>query len=105
MWSQDAYKRALDFAAHAHGDQLVPGSGFPYVVHLTKVAMEVMTACVADPELDADLAIACALLHDSIEDAGVTRSQIEAEFGARVAAGVAALSKNAALAKSEQMAD
>jgi (p)ppGpp synthase/HD superfamily hydrolase len=105
MWSQDAYKRAIDFAARAHGDQRVPGSGHPYVVHLGKVAMEVMTACAADPSLDADLAISCALLHDTIEDAGVTRAQIEAELGAAVAEGVAALTKNASLEKSRQMSD
>jgi hypothetical protein len=39
-WNQDEFKRALDFAARAHGEQKVPGSGFPYLVHLTKVATE-----------------------------------------------------------------
>jgi (p)ppGpp synthase/HD superfamily hydrolase len=105
MWSQDAYKRALDFAARVHGDQRVPGSGYPYVVHLTKVAMEAMAACVADPALDANVAIACALLHDSIEDAGVARSQIQAEFGAAIAAGVQALTKDSTVEKSRQMGD
>ncbi|MDP2345843.1 MAG: HD domain-containing protein [Deltaproteobacteria bacterium] len=104
-WSQDAYKRALDFAASAHGDQRVPGSGAPYVVHLTKVAMETMAAVVDDVSLDADLGIACALLHDSVEDAGVTPAQLEAEFGAAVAAGVVGLTKNDALPKEQRMAD
>ena len=43
-FDQDRYKKALDFAARVHRDQFVPGSGAPYVVHLVKVAMEVMVA-------------------------------------------------------------
>lgn len=104
-WNQDEFKRALDFAARAHGEQKVPGSGFPYVVHLTKVATEVMRACVAEPGLDATYAMTCALLHDSIEDASVTRSQIAEAFGEDVATGVVALSKDDAVEKSQRMAD
>ena len=59
------YKRAIDFAAKAHGDQKVPGNGFPYVVHVAKVAMEVISATERDLEADRDLAVACALLHDT----------------------------------------
>lgn len=105
MWNQDLFKRALDFAAKAHGDQKVPGNGFPYVVHLAKVTTEVLHACTADRSLDADLALACAVLHDSLEDAGVTVEALELQFGAKVARGVSALTKNAALPKAEQMAD
>jgi (p)ppGpp synthase/HD superfamily hydrolase len=104
MWDQDSYKRALDFAAKAHGAQQVPGSGFPYVVHLAKVAAEVMRAC-DEERLDGSLSVTCALLHDTIEDAGVTRAQIEEAFGPRVAAGVDALTKRDALSKEERMRD
>lgn len=105
MWDPDAYKRALDFAAKAHGEQRVPGSGFPYVVHLTKVAAEVMHACALEPALDGTLAVTCALLHDSLEDAGVTKEQLVATFGQGVADGVDALTKRDALPKAEQMRD
>lgn len=105
MWSQDTYKKALDFAAQVHGDQRVPGSGFPYAVHLAKVSMEAIAACSADPSLDGDLVIACALLHDCIEDAAVSASEISRVFDARVAAGVEALTKNSALPKESQMED
>lgn len=105
MWNQDLFKRALDFAAKAHGDQKVPGNGFPYVVHLAKVATEVLHACTAEPALDVNLAMACALLHDSLEDAGVTPETLAREFGQAVADGVRALTKNEALPKAEQMAD
>lgn len=103
MWDPERYARALDLAARCHGDQRDPGNGFPYVVHLTKVAAEVMR--VASPELNMDLAVTCAVLHDIVEDAGVTVAQLEAEFGAEVAAGVAALTKDERLPKEARMAD
>jgi (p)ppGpp synthase/HD superfamily hydrolase len=103
-WNQDLFKKALDFAARAHGAQQVPGSGFPYVVHVTKVATEVLHAC-HDSSFDQDLAVGCALLHDTVEDAGVTSAQLEAAFGPGVAAGVQALTKDEALPKAERMAD
>ena len=108
-WNQDLYKRAMDFAATAHKEQKVPGSGHPYVVHLAKVSMEVLAASTAESakneNWDVDLAMTCAILHDSIEDAGVTAHDIEAKFGVRVAAGVQALTKNASLPKGAQMSD
>jgi (p)ppGpp synthase/HD superfamily hydrolase len=103
-WDQDFFKRALDFAARAHGTQAVPGSGFPYVVHVTKVATEVLLAC-QDGGLEPNLAMSCALLHDTIEDAGVTALALQAEFGAAVAEGVQALTKNPTLAKAQRMED
>ena len=68
--------------------------------------MEVSLALAKSPEsYDADLAIQCALLHDTIEDTDVTKEQVAANFGAAVANGVMALSKNPDLPKPEQMAD
>jgi (p)ppGpp synthase/HD superfamily hydrolase len=105
MWDADAYKRALDFAARAHAKQTMQGSDLPYVVHLTKVAAEVMRACVEDTPADPTLAVLCALLHDSMEDAGVTKEQLAAAFGPRVADGVDALTKRESVPKAERMAD
>ncbi len=103
-WNQDGFKKALDFAAAAHGAQVVPGSGFPYVVHVVKVASEVLRAAQED-RFDVDLAVACALLHDTVEDAGVTHAQLLAAFGAQVADGVLCLTKNDALPKEQRMPD
>jgi (p)ppGpp synthase/HD superfamily hydrolase len=102
-WNQDLFKRTLDFAANAHGSQAVPGSGFPYVVHLVKVATEVLR--VADGSFDVDFAMQCALLHDCVEDAGVTVETLRQEFGVRVADGVSALTKDAAVPKVDRMPD
>jgi len=105
MWDADAYKRALDFAARAHAKQTMQGSDLPYVVHLTKVAQEVMRASAEEPSIDATLAVTCALLHDCIEDAGVTKEQLAAQFGPKVADGVEALTKRESVPKGERMRD
>jgi len=102
-WNQDPFKRALDFAAQVHGPQQLPGSHAPYVVHLVKVATEI--ACVADGSFDTDLALGCALLHDSIEDAQVSHGTLQELFGPAVADGVQALTKNERLPKEDRMAD
>jgi (p)ppGpp synthase/HD superfamily hydrolase len=78
---------ALEFALEAHGDQTRKGSEIPYVSHLLSVAGLVL-------EAGGDLAQAvAALLHDTIEDGeGVDESRLRDEFGAEVAAIVAACS-------------
>ena len=100
MWSQEIYLQALSFAARVHQGQKLPGGELPYVVHLCQVAMEVM----AYPEAD-DLAVACALLHDTIEDTSASYDDVKSAFGTEIADGVHALTKNGALPKEEQMAD
>jgi (p)ppGpp synthase/HD superfamily hydrolase len=107
MWSPALYQRAIRFAAEAHRGQQLPGSDLPYLVHLATVAMEVGRALTASPgRYDGDLAVACALLHDTLEDTGVTMEELHTEFGEAVAQGVAALTKNEAIEdKTERMAD
>jgi len=71
-------ERAAERAAAAHAGQLRK-SGEPYVTHPVAVA-----EIVADLGLDAST-VAAALLHDAVEDTGVTSEDIDAEFGADVA--------------------
>jgi (p)ppGpp synthase/HD superfamily hydrolase len=105
-WSQEKYIKALKYAAKAHNGQTVPGTDLPYVIHVSMVAMEVMAALAHEDDLDGDLAVQCALLHDVIEDAGISYEKLAAEFGTDVAEGVRALSKNIVLkSKQEKMAD
>jgi (p)ppGpp synthase/HD superfamily hydrolase len=54
---------------------------------------------------DEDLAIQCALLHDTIEDTDVTPEELESAFGKNVLNGVLALTKNKALDKANRMKD
>jgi (p)ppGpp synthase/HD superfamily hydrolase len=69
--------------------------------------MEVMTAVATRGDVsNPDLAVQCALLHDVVEDAGVSLAEVAEHFGGPVAAGVGALTKNDRLAtKEEQMQD
>jgi len=103
-FSPDMYRRAMEFAAKAHGTQRVPGTEMPYLVHLVSVAAEVLAASTEDT-FDIELATTTAILHDTLEDTSASEDEIVALFGATVARGVRALSKNAALPKNEQMAD
>ena len=106
MFSPDRYVEAMRFAATAHIADQEQGSELPYLVHVVAVAAEVIAALPAMPDIDADLAIACALLHDTVEDTDVTLDDIRARFGDSVAAGVAALTKDSVLTdKSHAMAD
>jgi (p)ppGpp synthase/HD superfamily hydrolase len=105
MWSPDAHVDALRFAAARHLGQRMTDSELPYVVHLTAVAAEVMAALARERFAEPDLAVQCALLHDCVEDTPTTLDEVAAHFGGKVAAGVAALTKDARLAKAERMAD
>ncbi len=104
-WNQELYIKACRFAAQAHQGQLVPGSDLPYLMHLNLVSMEILAVLSTEAGHDGDLAVQCALLHDTIEDTTTTYAQIADIFGISVADGVAALSKNPVIEKSLQLAD
>ncbi|MBP7865874.1 MAG: bifunctional (p)ppGpp synthetase/guanosine-3',5'-bis(diphosphate) 3'-pyrophosphohydrolase [Acidobacteria bacterium] len=104
-WDPERYIEALRFAAERHGGQRLPGSDIPYLFHLSCVAMEVLHAAAEDPEINLDLALTCALLHDVVEDTGAETEVLRERFGDAVAGGVAALTKRADLPGAERMAD
>ena len=81
---------ALAFAVDAHGRvaQARKGTTFPYTIHPIRVA-EILYRHARDDE---DLVVA-GLLHDTVEDTGVTLEEIEKRFGARVARLVAGASE------------
>ncbi len=70
--------RAAETATVAHAGQL-RRSGEPYITHPIAVA-----GIVADLGLDAQT-VAAALLHDAVEDTGVTTEVIDRDFGSAVA--------------------
>jgi (p)ppGpp synthase/HD superfamily hydrolase len=104
-WSQDAYIAAFRFAAAYHNQQKLPGTDWPYIVHVGLVCMEVLAAIADDPHVDGDLAVQCALLHDTIEDTDATYEMLRDAFGPHVADGVLALTKNTALAGEDRLKD
>nr|PZN27992.1 MAG: hypothetical protein DIU78_03765 [Pseudomonadota bacterium] len=71
-------KKAYEFAEWAHREQRRK-SGEPYFVHPANVAQ-----ILADLRLDT-ASVCAGLLHDVIEDSGVTREALEAEFGREIA--------------------
>jgi len=104
-WSQDKYIAAYRFAAEAHKTQIFPGTDWPYIVHLSMVCMEILAALAEEPDIDGDLAVQCALLHDTLEDTEATYDQLRDRFGIAVADGVRALTKDAIHPKEERMLD
>ena len=100
-WSREKYFKALNFAAEAHKDQLMPETDLPYAVHVSLVAMEVIAALAEEPVEKPNLAVQCALLHDCLEDTYVIYDELINKFGSYVADGVLALSKDGAVGISE----
>ena len=82
----ESVRRAYRFADEAHLGQL-RNSGEPYITHPIAVAQQ----C-AEWKLDAQ-ALMAALLHDAIEDCGVTKPELIERFGAPVAELVDGLTK------------
>ena len=109
LWSITAYEKAWQFAALAHKGQTykgrTPETNYDYITHIGMVTTRVLQGLNATPQANADLALQCALLHDTLEDTSTTYEQLMAEFGKSVAEGVLALSKNPDLPRGEQMRD
>src|SRR5258707_1046496 len=90
--------RAADAAARWHVHQRRKGAAQePYINHLLEVASLVTQATGgADPD-----AVIAALLHDAIEDQGVTSETIANEFGTQVANIVLEVTDDKSLPKAE----
>ena len=71
-------REAFDFARLAHGDQKRK-DGTPFITHPLAAA-----EIIAEMSLDEESIIA-ALLHDTVEDTGITHEDIEKKFGTEVA--------------------
>ena len=97
--SVQAILQAASFAAEKHAAQRRKGAAAePYVNHLLEVAHLISTAL---SEPDTNLVIA-ALLHDTIEDAGVTKEELIQAFGTDVADLVAEVTDDKSLPKAER---
>jgi guanosine-3',5'-bis(diphosphate) 3'-pyrophosphohydrolase len=90
---------AAQYAAEKHAGQKRKGQAAePYVNHLIEVAHLVSTVA---PEQDTNLVIS-ALLHDVIEDAGVSALELVERFGLDVADLVVELTDDKSLPKAER---
>jgi HD superfamily phosphodiesterase len=88
--------RADDLAERAHRGQVRKGTSDPYVEHPRAVARIVADAGGEDE------AVAAALLHDVVEDAGVPIADLERDFGVAVASVVRDLSEDKSLSWEER---
>ena len=84
--NEDLLNRAYVYAMKAHGSQK-RASGDPYFSHPLEVA-----AILTDLKLD-EATIVAAVLHDTIEDTGSTREEIDQIFGTEIGARVDGLTK------------
>jgi len=85
---------AARFAAEKHAQQKRKGAmGEPYFNHLVEVAELVASG---SAELDVELVMA-AFLHDTVEDTGVTSTELEERFGRDVAGLVAEVTDDKSL--------
>lgn len=72
-------REAAEFAEKAHRGAVRKGSDIPYITHPLETA--VITSMMSDD----DELIAAALLHDTMEDAGVSYEELKKHFGSHVA--------------------
>jgi (p)ppGpp synthase/HD superfamily hydrolase len=97
-WSIDEIQAAWKLASKLHYGQKYAGSNegeqFEYLNHIGGVTFEILYAIGQKEAIDADLAIKCAILHDTIEDTELKYDAVKNEFGEAVADGVLALTKN-----------
>lgn len=90
--------KAAHYAADKHAGQRRKGAAAePYINHLLEVAELVSGVQPADTNL-----IIAALLHDTVEDAGVTREEVVQRFGSDVADLVLEVTDDKSLPKAER---
>lgn len=75
MTQQSTLSKAYDFAAAAHKDQTRKYTGEPYITHPVEVAL-----ILGDVSHTTEM-LCAALLHDVVEDCGVTLEEIREKFG------------------------
>ncbi len=81
-------EKAVMFATSAHAGIMRKGKNKPYILHPIE-AMTIVGSLTDDKEL-----LAATVLHDTIEDTGVTWEDLNREFGGRVANLVASESED-----------
>ena len=83
------YKNALTFAFQAHEGQTRKYSNLPYIIHPIRVANMVVyySQMSGEPSIwnSEEEMIVAGLIHDTVEDCGVSLSTIKSKFGANIA--------------------
>lgn len=99
-------EEAIIFATAKHKGQVRKGDGRPYILHPMSVLMRLYKAKESD---NMPLLMVACILHDTVEDCGVTLDQIAKKFGYHVAGLVEELtldkSKYETVGKSKYLAE
>ena len=97
-WSIDEIQEIWQLASKLHNGQKYgghkDGEQVEYINHIGSVVFEIFNAIQSTENINSDLAIKCAILHDTIEDTTLTYESVNELFGHEVACGVLALTKN-----------
>ena len=106
-WSIDELQATWKLVTQLHNGQKYggqkEGEQVEYINHIGSVTFEIFAALNKEETMNADLAIKCALLHDTIEDTPTSYEIIKEKFGKQVADGVLALTKNEQLDSKKAM--
>ena len=106
MWDSKLTTEAIFFANRSHGDQtMVHPENMPYSAHYYGVALTAINFAQLVKNVDYDLLICSALLHDTLEDTSASHAEIAEIFGKGIADGVLALTKNKYIERQDQMHD
>lgn len=107
MWKSEIVNEAIFFANEHHkGQTMMNPPDMPYSSHFVGVCLTAVNyAQLIQDEINWELLVCSALLHDTIEDTDATYDLIKEKFGRPIADGVLALTKNDKLEKSQQMDD
>ena len=109
-WSMEKLQLAWTLASKLHKGQKYggpePGEYVEYMNHVGSVTFEIFGAILKGQLEDPELALCCAVLHDTIEDTIYTYEAIVEVFDEKIANGVMALTKNETIeGKQAQMKD
>ncbi|MCV2484921.1 bifunctional (p)ppGpp synthetase/guanosine-3',5'-bis(diphosphate) 3'-pyrophosphohydrolase [Flavobacterium sp. SH_e] len=109
-WSIDEIQNTWQLVSKLHDGQKYGGSNegerVEYINHIGSVVFEVLNASRFTENMNADLAVKCAMLHDTIEDTAFNYEKVNDLFGNEVASGVLALTKSDEISNSlEKMLD
>lgn len=105
-WSIDELQNIWQLASKLHDGQKYGGPNdgeqVEYINHIGSVTFEIINAINNSNDINAELAIKCAMLHDSIEDTDFSYEKTKELFGKEVAEGILALTKNPELENSDE---
>lgn len=80
----DLITKAIQFATEKHAGQFRKKTTIPFILHCMEAGLIASEMTMKDGKVDDEL-VAAQMLHDTIEDAGVTYGELKENFGDRVA--------------------